>query len=55
MTEAIKLKDVCSLEAKLCKPRQSIKKQRDRFADKGKSSQSHGSSISHLTDVRVGA
>ena len=37
------------------KPRQSIKKQRDHFVDKGPSSQSYGSSISHFTDVRVGA
>ena len=34
VTVAMKLKDVCSLEGKLCKARQRIKKQRHHFADK---------------------
>ena len=33
-----KLKDTCSLEEKLCKPRHVIKKQRYHFANKGQSS-----------------
>ena len=33
VTVAMKLKDVCSLEGKLCKARQRIKKQRHHFAD----------------------
>ena len=45
MTEAMKLKDTCSLEEKL-KPRQHIKKHRHYFADKGPSSQSYRFSIS---------
>ena len=37
------------------KPRQSIKKQRHHFADKGVYRQSYGFSSSHIqTDVRVG-
>ena len=35
VTAAIKLKDVFSLEESYDKPRQSIKKQRHHFADKG--------------------
>ena len=38
VTEAMKLKDACSLEEKLC--RQHIKKQRHYFTNKGPSSQS---------------
>ena len=41
VTEAMKLEDACSLEDKLYKPRQRIKKQRYYFADKGPSSQSY--------------
>ena len=48
MTAAMKLKDACSLEEKLYKPRQHIKKQRHHFADKGPYSQSHGFSSSHV-------
>ena len=46
-TEAMKLKDVCSLEEKLCKFRQYIKKQRHYFANKDPYSQSYGFSSSH--------
>ena len=35
VTEAMKLKDACSLEEKQDKPRQRITKQRHHFADKG--------------------
>ena len=38
VTAAVKLKDACSLEDKLCQPRQHIKKQRHYFANKGPSS-----------------
>ena len=38
----MKLKDVCSLEEKLDKPRQHIKKQRHYFPDKGPHRQSYG-------------
>ena len=48
VTAAMKLKDTCSLEEKLWKPRQHIKKQRHYFADKGPSSQSCGFSSSHV-------
>ena len=48
VTEAMKLEDACSLEGKLYKPRQRIKKQRYYFADKGPSSQSYGFSSSHV-------
>ena len=48
VTAAMKLKDACSLEEKLCKPRQHIKKQRRYFADKGPSSQSYGFPSSHV-------
>jgi len=44
----MKLKDAFSLEEKLCKPRQHIKKQRHYFADQGLSSQSYGFSSSHV-------
>ena len=47
-TEAMKLKDVCSLEEKLCKFRQHIKKQRHYFANKDPYSQSYGFSSSHV-------
>ena len=40
VTAAIKFKDACSLEESSDKPRQHIKKQRYRFADKGLYSQS---------------
>ena len=40
VTAAMKLKDSCSLEEKLDKPRQHIKKQRHYFANKGPCSQS---------------
>ena len=43
VTSAIKLKDTCSLEEKLCKPRQHIvKKQKHHFTDRDPYSQSHG-------------
>ena len=48
VTAAMKLKDTCSLEEKLDKPRQSIKKQRHHFANKGPSNQSYGFSSSHV-------
>ena len=48
VTAAMKLKDACSLEEKLCKPRQHIKKQRRYFADKGPSSQSYGFYSRHI-------
>ena len=48
VTAAMKLKDTCSLEEKLWKPRQHIKKQRHYFADKGPSNQSCGFSSSHV-------
>ena len=41
-TAAMKLKDTCSLEGKLRKPRQRIKKQRHHFVDKGPYFQSYG-------------
>ena len=44
----MKLKDAYSLEEKLCKTWQHIKKQRHHFAGKGPSSQSHGFSSSHV-------
>ena len=45
---SMKLKDTCSLEEKLEKPRQHIKKQRHYFADKGPSSQSYRFSNSRV-------
>ena len=48
VTEAMKLKDTCSLEGKLCQPRQHIKKQRHYFVNKGPSSQGYGFSSSHV-------
>ena len=48
VTAAMKLKDACSSEEKLCQPRQHIEKQSHYFADKGPSSQSYGFSSSHL-------
>ena len=47
-TAAMKLKDTCSLEEKLCKSRQHIKKQRHYFANKDPYSQSYGFSSSHV-------
>ena len=44
----MKLKDTCSLEGKLWKTRQHIKKQRYYFANKGPSSQSYGFCSSHV-------
>ena len=44
----MKLKDTCSLEEKLDKPRQIIKKQRHHFANKGPSNQSYGFSNSYV-------
>ena len=44
----MKLKDTCSLEEKLCKPRQHIKKERHDFDNKGLSSESYGFSNSHV-------
>jgi len=48
VTATVKLKDACSLEEKLCKPRQCIKKQSHYFAYKGPSSQSYGVSSSQV-------
>ena len=48
VTEAMKLKDACSLEEKQDKPRQRITKQRHYFAYKGPYSQSYGFSTSHV-------
>ena len=48
VTAAMKLKDVHSLEEKLYKPRQYIKKQRRYFANKGPSSQGYGFSSDHV-------
>ena len=48
VTRAMKLKDACSLEEKLCKPRQHIKKQRHLFADKDPYSESCGFSSSQV-------
>ena len=42
VTEAMTLKDACSLEGKHDKPRQCIRKQRHHFVDKGPYSQSYG-------------
>ena len=53
VTAAMKLKDAYSLEEKLCQLRQHIKKQRCYFADKGPSSQSYGSSSSHVWKWRL--
>ena len=46
VTEAMKLKDACSLEESYEKPRQHTKKQRLDFTNKGPSSQSCGFSSS---------
>ena len=48
VTASMKLKGACSLEGKLRKLRQHIKKQRHHFADKGPSSQSYGFFTSHV-------
>ena len=48
VTAAMKLKDACSLETKLWKTWQCIKKQRHYFANKVSSSQSYGFSNSHV-------
>ena len=48
VTAAMKSKDFCSLEEKLDKPRQHIKKQRHYFADKVLYSQGCGFSSSHV-------
>ena len=48
VTEAMKLKEACSLEKSYDKPREWIKKQRHYFADKGLSSQSYYFSSSHV-------
>ena len=48
VTIAMKLQDTCSLEEKLCQPRQHIQKQRHYFANKGPSSQGYGFSRSHV-------
>ena len=48
VTAAVKLKDACSLEDKLCQPRQHIKKQRHYFANKGPSNQGYGFSSDHI-------
>ena len=45
---AMKLKNTRSLEGKLCKPRQCIKKQRYHFSNKGLYSQSYGFPSSHV-------
>ena len=48
MTAAMKLKDTCPWKKNYDKPRQHIKKQRHRFADKGLYSQSCCFSSSHV-------
>ena len=48
VTEAMKLKDACSLEEKIRQTRQHIKKKRHYFAYKGPSSESYGFSRSHV-------
>ena len=48
VTAARKLKDAYSLEEKLWKPRQHVKKQRHYFANKGPSSQGYGFSSSRI-------
>ena len=48
VTEAMKLKDACSLIKIYDKPRQHIKKQRLYFANKGPSNQSYGFSSNHV-------
>ena len=48
VTAAMKLKDACSLEEKLCHPRQHIEKQRHYFANKSLSNQSFSFSSSHV-------
>ena len=49
VTAAVKLKDACSLEAKLAMTNlDSILKQRHYFADKGPFSQNYGFSSSHV-------
>ena len=48
VTAAMKLKGACSLEKSYDQSRQRIKKQRHYFANNGPSSQSHGSSSSHV-------
>ena len=44
----MKLEDACSVEGKQYKPRQSVKKQRHHFANKGLYCQSYGFSSSHV-------
>ena len=44
----MKLKDACSLEESYDQPRQSIKKQRHYFTNKGLSSQGYGFSSGHV-------
>ena len=48
VTEAMKLKDTCSLEGSYDQPTHHIKKQRHYFANKSPSSQSYGFSSSHV-------
>ena len=48
LTAAMKFRDVCSLEEKLWKHRQHIKKQKCHFANKGPYSQSYGFSSSQV-------
>ena len=49
VTEAMKLKDTCSLEKSYDLPRQHIKEQRYYFANKGPSSQGYGFSSKSWT------
>ena len=48
VTAAMKLKDTCSLEGKLCQARQHFKNQRQQFADKSLYNQSYSFSSSHV-------
>ena len=48
VTEAMKLKDTCSLGGKLYQLRQHVKKQRRYFANKSPSSQGYGLSSSDV-------
>ena len=51
---AVKLKHACSFKENYDKPRQCIKKNKQRFANKCPYSQSYGFSSRHVRDVRVG-
>ena len=54
LTEAMKLKDACSLEEKLWQTRQPIKKERHHFIDKSLYSQSYALSSSDISMWEAG-